>query len=196
TFYNELSPYGNWISDPDYGYVWAPNVGNDFRPYYTNGRWAMTDYGNMWVSNYNWGWAPFHYGRWTHNPFYGWIWIPGNTWGPAWVTWRNGGGHYGWAPMGPGININISFGSGYYVPNNWWTFVPCGNIYNGGYGRYWRGAGYNNTYIHNTTIINNTYNNTYVYGPRRNDIERVTGRRVNVYHVRDARTANRNAISG
>src|SRR5690606_29836750 len=77
TFYNELSPYGNWISDPDYGYVWAPNVGNDFRPYYTNGRWAMTDYGNMWVSNYNWGWAPFHYGRWTHNPFYGWIWIPG-----------------------------------------------------------------------------------------------------------------------
>ena len=43
TFYDELSPYGQWIDDPNYGYVWAPNsVGNDFRPYYSNGRLALT----------------------------------------------------------------------------------------------------------------------------------------------------------
>lgn len=196
TFYDDLSPYGDWIYDPDYGYVWAPQAGNDFRPYYTNGRWAMTQYGNTWISGYDWGWAPFHYGRWTYNRFYGWVWIPGTTWGPAWVSWRYGGGNYGWAPMGPGININISFGNNYYVPYDWWTFVPCGNIYSGYYNNYWRGAGYNNTYINNTVIINNTYNNTYVYGPRRNEVEQVTGGRVNVYNIREGRTSGRNTIAG
>ena len=44
-FYDELSPYGQWIDYPDYGYVWQPNVGPDFRPYETNGYWAYSDYG-------------------------------------------------------------------------------------------------------------------------------------------------------
>lgn len=25
-FYNELSPYGDWVMDPTYGYVWVPFV--------------------------------------------------------------------------------------------------------------------------------------------------------------------------
>src|ERR1700749_3701227 len=62
-FYDELSPYGQWIDYPDYGYVWQPNVDADFRPYETNGYWAYSDYGWTWVSNYSWGWATFHYGR-------------------------------------------------------------------------------------------------------------------------------------
>src|SRR5690606_27333721 len=90
TFYDELSPYGQWIQDPQYGYVWVPDVQDDFRPYSTNGRWAMTEYGNTWVSNYAWGWAPFHYGRWTFNNYYGWVWLPGTQWAPAWVSWRHG----------------------------------------------------------------------------------------------------------
>ena len=45
-FYDELSYYGDWINNPEYGYVWRPNVGSDFRPYYTNGHWVMTEYGN------------------------------------------------------------------------------------------------------------------------------------------------------
>ncbi|WP_276134334.1 DUF6600 domain-containing protein [Polluticoccus soli] len=201
-FYDQLSPYGQWIDDPDNGYVWSPRgVGRDFRPYYSGGNWAMTDYGNTWVSDYPWGWAPFHYGRWAYSPFYGWLWVPGTTWGPAWVHWRGGGSNYGWAPMGPGVNININIGGGgYYPPNDWWTFVPCNQIYHrGGYGRYWRGAQYNNTYINNTTIINNTYvynNNTYVTGPRRNDIERTTGQRVNVYNVRNDNNPGRARIDG
>jgi hypothetical protein len=32
---------------------------------------------------------------------YGWVWVPGAEWGPAWVDWRYGGGHAGWAPMPP-----------------------------------------------------------------------------------------------
>jgi hypothetical protein len=37
SFYDALSPYGQWIDNPQYGYVWMPNVGPDFKPYATNG---------------------------------------------------------------------------------------------------------------------------------------------------------------
>src|SRR4030081_1206377 len=37
SFYDQLSPYGQWIDDPGYGYVWMPEVGPDFKPYATNG---------------------------------------------------------------------------------------------------------------------------------------------------------------
>lgn len=199
-FYDDLSPYGQWLNDPQYGYVWTPNVGGDFRPYYTNGRWVMTEYGNTWVSDYDWGWAPFHYGRWAQSSYYGWIWIPGREWGPAWVNWRQGGGYYGWAPMGPGISINISFGGGYNVPNPWWTFIPCGNIYTPGWQRYYSPRRTVNI-INNTTIINNTYvdnrtRNTYVTGPRRTEIEAVTRQRVNVYNVSNRSRAGATNISG
>jgi hypothetical protein len=68
-FYDQLSPYGQWVNDPNYGYVWIPDVGPNFQPYATNGYWTMTDYGNTWVSDYEWGWAPFHYGRWLYDNY-------------------------------------------------------------------------------------------------------------------------------
>lgn len=184
-FYDALAPYGQWIMDPQYGYVWIPDAGPDFRPYYTNGRWVMTEYGNTWVSGYEWGWAPFHYGRWTFNRRFGWVWIPDNVWGPAWVSWRSGGGYYGWAPLGPGINVHIAFGNNYYVPDAWWTFVPCRYIYHKNFHHHWKGHKHNTTFIHNTTIINNTYNNTYVYGPRRAEVEKHVGKRVPVYELKN-----------
>ncbi|HEX8531586.1 MAG TPA: DUF6600 domain-containing protein, partial [Cytophagales bacterium] len=82
TFYEELSPYGGWITHPAYGSVWVPDAGRDFQPYATNGYWVMTEYGNTWVSDYPWGWAPFHYGRWFFDDYYGWAWVPGPEWGP------------------------------------------------------------------------------------------------------------------
>jgi hypothetical protein len=191
TFYDELSPYGQWIKDPDYGFVWIPDVQDDFRPYYSNGRWAMTQYGNTWVSNYDWGWAPFHYGRWSFHPMGRWIWIPGYEWAPAWVSWRQGGGYYGWAPLGPGISININVGYANRIPMDWWVFTPYNYIY-GNWQRnaYW-GPRYNNIYS-KTVIINNNYyygNRYYVAaGPRRNDIQRYTKQRVTVYNIQDARS--------
>lgn len=185
TFYDELSPYGTWIQDPQYGYVWRPDVDQtQFRPYYTDGRWAMTEYGNTWVSNYDWGWAPFHYGRWVYNNYRQWIWLPDTNWGPAWVDWRSGGGYYGWAPMGPSINVNIRFGRRYVLPSYCWNFIPQGYIYNNYYPRY--NYGRNSVYINNTTIINNTYvynRRTYYGGPSRYDIRRATNRDVTVYRV-------------
>ncbi|HMR84909.1 MAG TPA: hypothetical protein PKE30_17305, partial [Niabella sp.] len=43
TFYDELSPHGDWIDYPEYGYTWRPRVGSDFRPYATNGNWVYTN---------------------------------------------------------------------------------------------------------------------------------------------------------
>ena len=185
-FYNDLAPHGQWYQDPQYGYVWSPNVGSNFRPYYTNGYWAMTEYGNMWISNYSWGWAAFHYGRWIMSD-YGWVWVPGNEWAPAWVTWRQGGGYYGWAPLGPGASFSMSFNNSYYLPDPYWTFIPYNYIYNRSFHRYYAPRR-TRTVIYNTTIINNTYvdnrsRNTYAYGPRRSEIEQRTGRRVEQYEV-------------
>ena len=190
-FYNELSPYGNWYNDPDYGYVWQPREAGNFQPYYTNGYWVMTEYGNTWVSNYDWGWAPFHYGRWTMGRM-GWIWIPGTQWGPAWVEWRQGGGNYGWAPMAPQVQINISVGGGWVTPYDWFVFVPQRNIYSRNFYTYHRP--YNHMAIYNKTIIINNYYNDrnnrpiYNYGPRGEDIRRHTGRNVPVYRVTNAET--------
>lgn len=182
-FYQDLSPYGQWIDDPNYGYIWLPDVDYNFRPYYTNGYWVMTEYGNTWVSDYPWGWACFHYGRWLFDSYYGWLWIPGTTWGPAWVCWRYGNESYGWAPLGP----NYDFNSGdYSCPNDWWIFIPPQYLYSGNYYRYWYGPRGNRGLIQTTNIINNTYvynNNTYVSGPQQSQIEQVTHHPVQVYRL-------------
>ena len=95
TFYTELSPYGQWINNADYGQVWVSNE-NGFEPYSNNGHWDFTSYGWMWVSDYSWGWAPFHYGRWAYLPAYGWAWVPGYEWAPAWVSHEEAPKHRLW----------------------------------------------------------------------------------------------------
>ena len=198
-FYDDLSPYGQWINDPQYGYVWVPDAGSDFRPYYSNGYWVNTEYGNTWVSSYNWGWAPFHYGRWTYSSFYGWTWIPGNEWGPAWVSWRSGGGSYGWAPLGPGISIDFSFGNSYYVPSNWWVFTPQQYILDRSFQRYTYGPRYNSNYVRQTTIVHNTYanhSNRYISGPRRNDMESAIGHQIQPVGINTARLPERSTLRG
>jgi len=199
TFYSELSPYGQWVDDPEYGYIWIPDAGPGFRPYYSEGYWVMTAYGAMWVSDYRWGWAPFHYGRWVFTSYYGWVWIPDTTWGPAWVSWRWGGGYCGWAPLGPGISVNISFGSRYSVPYDWWVFVPQRYCLSPSFYNYRIAPERNVTYITNTTIINNTYVNnniTYAAGPRINDVEQVMGSKVPVYSVAAASQPGKTSLAG
>jgi hypothetical protein len=111
-FYDDLSPYGNWVDNSDYGYVWSPDVSNEFSPYSTRGHWIYTYAGWTWVSDYSWGWAPFHYGRWFYDRNYGWLWAPDTEWGPGWVSWRRSNDYYGWAPIGPGISFEIAIAAG------------------------------------------------------------------------------------
>ena len=199
-FYNELSPYGSWINDPQYGYVWSPYEAG-FHPYRSNGNWAYTRYGWTWVSGYRWGWAPFHYGRWTMDPYYGWLWIPGYEWAPAWVDWRSGGDYYGWAPMGPGYGYNLSI--------NIWNFVPSRYINSRRLHNYYVNPSRNVTIINNTTIINNNYGSnsngyngnrgprrTYNAGPSVREVENATNVKVRQLEVVQSNNPGASSIEG
>lgn len=198
-FYDQLSPYGTWVDDPNYGYVWMPNAGPDFQPYLTNGHWVYTEFGWTWISDYPWGWAPFHYGRWYYDPMYGSIWIPGNEWGPAWVTWRRANGYYGWAPLGPDVSIDLAFSNSYDVPYNRWIFVRDRYLYRNDLDRYYVNNSNNTTIINNSTIINNTYidnsrNVKYIAGPDRREVQRVTGRDIRPYRIQDENSPGQSVV--
>lgn len=143
TFYDGLSPYGNWVYIEGYGRVWQPTVvvvNPDWSPYVHGGRWLYTDAGWYWNSDYSWGWAPFHYGRWFRHYRLGWCWYPDTVWGPSWVTWRYNDGYCGWAPLPPGawyrpgigltwwgrhVGVGFTFGLGYHS----FAFVNWGHFH-------------------------------------------------------------------
>jgi hypothetical protein len=120
-FYDELAPYGNWVSYQD-RYVWIPEgVDDGWRPY-TQGHWAYTrSYGWVWVSDEKFGWATYHYGRWGKAPDIGWYWLPGSIWAPAWVAWSYDHYDIAWAPLPPvhydGVNDATSLGD---IPDDYW----------------------------------------------------------------------------
>jgi hypothetical protein len=178
-FYNNLSG-GNWIEVGDYGYGWQPDVAvsdSSWRPY-SDGYWAYTDVGWTWVSYEDFGWATYHYGRWARLADYGWVWFPGSDldWGPAWVSWRTGGDHIGWAPLpprGPGVvyegqpiggrvDIDFDIGPAYY------NFVDVRYIGEPVLRSRIVAQSENVTYINQTVNVTNiTYENkvVYNYGP-------------------------------
>lgn len=197
-FYDALTPYGDWIKDARYGYIWLPAVYEDFHPYGTNGHWVMTEYGNTWVSDYDWGWAPFHYGRWYFDEYYqSWAWIPGYDWAPAWVSWRSGGGYYGWAPMSPGVSIQVQIN----IPSRHWVFIPYGRIHHRNVFNYYAPYAHHRTkikIINRTTVVNNTvvYNNYNFYaGPSRREVERLTRQTVPVYQIRSSEAPGRTSLA-
>jgi hypothetical protein len=189
-FYDDLSPYGNWVDNPDYGYVWIPQVPQGFSPYNTNGHWVFTEAGWTWVSDYSWGWAPFHYGRWYSDANYGWVWVPDTEWGPGWVSWRHSDSYYGWAPIGPGISIEIAYSSGYSVPSNHWNFVRNRDFGRRNLNNYYVNNSNNVTIINNTTVINNIQrdgrrNVSYNAGPDRAEVKQRTGTNFAPMVIRD-----------
>jgi hypothetical protein len=191
-FYDDLSPYGQWIDYQGYGYAWVPSAGPDFAPYSTGGHWIWTDYGWTWASDYDWGWAPFHYGRWDYDNYYGWVWIPDNQWGPAWVSWRRSAGYYGWTPLSPGISFNMAIGN-YNPTADRWIFLQDRYMGQNDIHNYYGPRKNNQTYINNSTVINNTYvdNNrhtTYISGPRREDVQKVTGNEIKPVSIRENST--------
>jgi hypothetical protein len=188
-FYDQLSPYGQWINYPNYGNVWIPDAHPNFSPYSSDGYWVHTRYGWTWMSDYTWGWAPFHYGRWDYDSFYGWLWVPDYEWGPSWVNWRQGNGYYGWQPMRPGYGYS-GFYSNYYGNNNHWIFVR-----NNDFGRYdiynyYVNHSDNMRIIENSSPIDNTtYDRrrqvSYISGPDKRNVERTTGNRIRSVTLRD-----------
>jgi hypothetical protein len=126
-FFDRLNDSGRWVAHPRYHYVWVPTkVAADWRPY-SHGHWVYTErYGWYFVSDEPFAWAVYHYGRWAYDPALGWYWVPGTHWAPAWVSWRRGGDHVGWAPLPPegdGYAISIEIGNP-EPPPGYWVFVP------------------------------------------------------------------------
>ncbi len=117
-FYDELEPWGAWLHDDRFGFVFAPSD-RDYTPY-TDGRWAATEFGPTWISDHPIDWAVSHYGRWVHDGE--WLWIPDTRWGPAWVEWRRADTWLGWAPLGLSSHTTD-------IPYDAWRFVPVRRIY-------------------------------------------------------------------
>src|SRR5215470_1540186 len=153
----DLSGYGNWNTDPQYGAIWYPRgVPADWAPY-TYGHWAwVSPWGWTWIDDEPWGFAPFHYGRWAYTG-YGWGWIPGvyverPVYAPALVVFFGGGGspfYYGgyhagigWCPLGP----RELFVPGYGVSV---AYVRNVNITNVNINQF------NITRVNNTIVVNN-----------------------------------------
>jgi len=163
-FYNSLSAYGSWVPIDGYGYGWYPTqAGPGWQPY-VDGQWVWSDQGWTWASAEPWGWATYHYGRWIYDPYYGWTWIPGTVWAPAYVSWYQSPGYYGWSPLPPDNNFFIEIGIGF--SNYGYGYGPYyGNYYGGGYygGGYW-GGGYNNHHHQHKHGKGHYYDNDY-YAP-------------------------------
>ncbi len=192
-YYDELSPYGDWVDDTQYGAAWCPrHVGSDWRPY-SDGRWVDSDYGWTWVTDEPFGWATYHYGRWAFDPRYGWIWVPGTVWAPAWVSWQYGGGYVGWAPLPPSVGFDLNVGirlgglslTAALSPNDY-VFVSERGFLEPNVGRYavprvrnrdlWRRA----RNVTNYTVINHRVINR---GVTVNEISRATRRPVPRYRI-------------
>lgn len=206
-FYDQLSPYGDWVDAGEYGYAWHPrDVGEDWRPY-TEGHWAYTDAGWTFVSEEPYSWAVYHYGRWTKVVDVGWIWVPGREWGPAWVSFRHSKRYVGWAPLPPEASFGrevttiSSWSDSYYdIGPTQYAFVEVRNF----------GAPRLRQYIapprENITIINQTTNitnirveNNIVYngGPDYNVITRETAQpiqRLRLDRQTDVVVSDRNAF--
>jgi hypothetical protein len=191
TFYDSLSPHGDWVR-MEGRYVWVPgDVRADWRPY-TVGRWAYTrPHGWMWVSDEPFGWATYHYGRWGYHWTVGWYWVPDTVWAPAWVTWRTSGNHVVWAPMPPRGLVGISYEvDPYVIPARYWVAVPttqflAPNLFSVaihfGEPRFYDVVRRTRPIGH-VSIVNNIAVNTYI---NVNYIERETGETVRVREVRE-----------
>ena len=190
-FYEPLSPYGRWEVVGSYGRCWIPGrVNAGWRPY-CNGYWQRTDAGWYWASDEPWGWATYHYGRWDLSAQYGWYWVPQTQWAPAWVSWHEGGGYIGWAPLLPSVRISASGYIGFnasLVSPRAYVFVEQRHFLSP--------VRPNTVIVNNTTIISKTVNITKIKvvnktvineGPNTATIEKVSGRKVQAVSVRELR---------
>lgn len=126
-FWTGLSPYGQWVQQDPYGWVWVPGDPS-FAPY-TDGRWVYTTDGWTYVSDAPYAWAVFHYGRWAPLER-GWGWVPGYEWAPAWVSFRSTPEYVGWCPVGPGGVVYDYWPArrGFGHVRSPWVFVGIGGF--------------------------------------------------------------------
>jgi hypothetical protein len=178
-----LSAYGRWVYCWPYGDVWVPSgVGRDWRPY-SVGYWEWTDYGWYWVSDEPWAWACYRYGRWVWNDFYGWVWVPDVVWAPAWVVWHSGGGYIGWAPMPVGYCVYRPV----YIRPTFFLFIEVRRFHKPIHPSVCVPTSRNVTILQQTVNVTNiqivNQKTAVVRGPKKDDIERNSGRPVRTREI-------------
>lgn len=193
--YEDLDDHGEWISEPEYGYVWRPTyVSHNWAPY-RFGRWAyVSPWGWTWIDDARWGFAPFHYGRWAHIRNR-WCWVPGPrhirpVYAPALVGWLGGPrvsvsvsfGHVGWFPLGP----RDIFYPGYYYTPHYIRYVNVSNTYfithNHFYGRRLHPPRYD--FLHHPGAVTSVSREHFVGGRRIGDHwVRLDGNQLRNYHA-------------
>jgi hypothetical protein len=94
--YEDLDTYGEWRSEPEYGYVWSPRVVSGWSPYRFGRYTWVGGWGWTWIADEPWGFAPFHYGNWVTIGGR-WCWVPGPRHGrPIGRPGRPGDGRHDW----------------------------------------------------------------------------------------------------
>ena len=199
-FYDQLSPYGQWVNVNPYGPCWQPtNVPPDWRPY-TLGHWVFSDAdGWVWVSDEPFGWCTYHYGRWMLLGGDGWCWVPGSQWGPAWVVWRSGNDVCGWCPLPPAVpNRPITEVIAAIDPFAF-VFVEEPFLADVRLREHFLPITRNVTFINvtkNITRIDRENGRFVNRGVPVSDVERITGRRIERFTVIDARDPRDVRVTG
>jgi hypothetical protein len=199
-FREALGPYGRWEHHRRWGDVWVPSdVDRGWRPY-TVGRWAYTnDWGWYWVSDQPeevWGWVVYHYGRWVDDADLGWVWIPGDRWAPAWVEWRRGARHIGWAPLPP-EEVIVE----YRDRPDFWIFCRAQDFTVGNLARVVVPVREYDVFFRDTVVVNRTYEfRNYGYavdtGIAPNVVAAFVGRPIRTFDVRPLVLAGTARIPG
>ncbi len=97
---------------------------------------------------------------------YGWVWVPGNVWAPAWVSWRTANSYVGWAPLPPGVSLNVlsqlafnghpvPYGFDFGLAPSAYTFVRTSRFLNTNLPRHVLPSGRAATLIAASTVVNN-----------------------------------------
>ncbi|HZD91902.1 MAG TPA: DUF6600 domain-containing protein [Pseudolabrys sp.] len=91
------------------------------------------------------------YGHWRHSHSWGDVWVPGQEWAPAWVVWRRGHDHIGWAPLAP-QRVEHEYRDNPQV----WVFVRAHDFTAPEITRVVVQEPRVTTYIHDTVVVNRT----------------------------------------
>jgi hypothetical protein len=117
--------------------------------------------------------------------------VPQVQWAPAWVSWHEGGGYVGWAPLQPSVSISVGGFVGFnqsHIPPRAFVFVEQR--------RFMDPVRPTTVVVNNTTIITKTVNITntkivnntvMIGGPETTVIEKASGRKVQAVQVRELR---------
>jgi hypothetical protein len=125
------------------------------------------------------------------SPQFGWYWVPQTQWAPAWVSWHEGGGYVGWAPLHPSARISgrgsVEVNIALIAPRAFVFVEPR---------HFLEPVRPSTVVVNNTTIINKTVNITNIKvvnktvineGPRTTIIEQASGQRIQPVAVHELR---------